>query len=143
MTSTTNTSTNEGIDMAATLEQAGSDALRRSQSMIGQAVKSGTNVLADRIEHYTNLGREIADMLRDRQEPQAADVLQALSARGNEFARYLRNTEPPQLWADAQRFGRDRTWVVTGVGLAGGLALARAVRAAAGNDDYTERFARY
>jgi hypothetical protein len=114
--------------------------------MIGQAVDRGTGIVADRIEHYTNLGREISDMLRDRGEPAAADFVQMVTQRGNDVARYLRTSGGTQIWNDAQSFARGRTWLLTGAGFMGGLALARAVRSTQYNDDgetsvYTDSYA--
>lgn len=105
--------------------------MKRSQSMVNQAVDRGTGMLADRIEHYTNVAREIGDILRDRGEPQAADFVQSLAQRGTGVARYFRNSDGGKMWADAQEFARGRTWLLTGAGFIGGLALARAVRTAA------------
>lgn len=117
--------------MAATFDQTRSEVLRRSQSMMNQAVDRGTGMLADRVEHYTNVAKEIGDILRDRGEPQAADVVQSLAERGQSAARYLRNNDGMKMWSDAQDLARGRTWVLTGAGFIGGLALARAIRTAA------------
>lgn len=124
--------------MAVSLEQTGSTLLQRSGSMVGQAVDRGTGLLADRVEHYTNVAREIGDILRDRGEPQAADMVQTLSQRGTQVARYLRNNDGGKMWSDVQNLTRGRTWLLTGVGLISGLALARAIRTAAdgGGDDW-------
>jgi hypothetical protein len=111
--------------------------VRRSQGMINQAVDRGTGMLADRVEHYTNVAREIGGILRERGEPQAADLVETVSQRGIEVARYLRNNDPASMWNDAQDLARGRTWILAGAGFLGGLALARTVRTAAG--DYEQR----
>ncbi|HET6896054.1 MAG TPA: hypothetical protein VFH72_11790 [Candidatus Baltobacteraceae bacterium] len=111
--------------------------VRRSQGMINQAVDRGTGMLADRVEHYTNVAREIGGILRERGEPQAADLVETVSQRGIEVARYLRNNDPASMWNDAQDLARGRTWILAGAGFLGGLALARTVRTATG--DYEQR----
>jgi hypothetical protein len=111
--------------------------VRRSQGMINQAVDRGTGMLADRVEHYTNVAREIGGILRERGEPQAADLVEAVSQRGIGVARYLRNNDPASMWNDAQDLARGRTWILAGVGFLGGLALARTVRTA--TSDYEQR----
>lgn len=120
---------NEGISMAVRSEQSG-DLMRRSQTMINQAVDRGTSLLADRVEHYTNVAREVGDVLRERGEPQAADLVQGLAQRGQDAARYFRSRDGVALWSDAQDFARGKTWLMAGAGLVGGLAVARAVRTA-------------
>ena len=111
--------------------------VRRSQGVINQAVDRGTGMLADRVEHYTNVAREIGDILRERGEPQAADLVTTVAERGVGVARYLRNNDTVRMWNDAQELMRGRTWIVAGAGFLGGLALARTIRTAAG--DYSSR----
>ncbi len=125
---------NEGIEMAVSFDTG--EIVRRSQGMINQAVDRGTGMLADRVEHYTNVAREIGGILRDRGEPQAADLVENVAERGLGAARYLRNNDTAAIWQDAQELARGRTWLLAGAGFLGGLALARAVRtAAAGNEE--------
>lgn len=109
--------------------------VRRSQGMINQAVDRGTGMLADRVEHYTNVARDIGDILRERGEPQAADVVQSVAERGIGVARYLRNNDTSTMWNDAQDLLRGRTWLLAGAGFLGGLALARTVRTAASDSE--------
>jgi len=128
--------------MTVSLEQTG-DLLRRSQGMLNQAVDRGTTLLADRVEHYTNVAREVSEVLRERGEPEAADVVQTLAQRINQASRYLRASDGKALWDDAQQFARGKTWLLAGVGFVGGLAAARAVRTAAGynGQDYVDSYA--
>jgi hypothetical protein len=124
--------------MSVSFEQTGGDLMRRSQTMIGQAIGRGTDLLADRIEHYTNVTREVGDILRERGEPQAADLATTLAERATGMARYLRNSEGTQIMSDMQDFARGRTWLLTGVGFVSGLAIARAVRTTADYASQTE-----
>lgn len=124
--------------MAISLGQTGEELVKRSQTFIGQAVGRGTGMLADRVEHYTNVAREISDILRQRGEPAAADMVQTISQRAEGMAGYLRRTDGSQIWNDAQAFARERTWLITGVGFVSGLALARTIR----NAGYTSRWER-
>jgi hypothetical protein len=133
--------------MAVRYEQTDGDLARRSRTMIDQAVGRGTDLLADRVEHYTNLTREIGDILRDRGEPQAAELATTLAERATGMARYLRNSDGSQIIGDLQEFARGRTWLLSGVGFLGGLAIARAVRTAAdggasiAQEDYRDEYA--
>lgn len=123
--------------MATGYEQP-SDLVRRSQHMINQAVDRGTTLLADRVEHYTNVAGDVSQVLRDRGEPQAADLVQTFTQRAVDAARYLRNHDGSELWSDWQMFARDKTWLLAGAGFLGGLAVARAVRTAAGAGQWEE-----
>lgn len=115
--------------------------VRRSQGVINQAVDRGTGMLADRVEHYTNVAREIGDILRERGEPQAADMVQIVAERGVQVARYLRNNDTMTMWNDAQDLARGRTWLLAGAGFLGGLALARTIRTATSEREYRESYA--
>lgn len=130
--------------MAVTYEQTKNDMVSRSKSMINDAVGRGTGLLADRIEHYTNIAREVGDILRERGEPQAADLAVSVSERVQGAARYLRNSDGTQILGDLQDALRGRAWLLTGVGFVGGLAIARAVRTgaeySARQSEYTENY---
>lgn len=116
--------------MAVGFEQPG-DLLRRSQTMMNRAVDRGSTLLADRVEHYTIVARDVCETLRQRGEPQAAYAVETLAGRASDVARYLRASDGSQLWADVQQFSRDKGWLLAGAGFLGGLAAARAVRTAA------------
>lgn len=115
------------------------DLVGRSRTMLGQAVDRGTGLLADRIEHYTNLARDVSDVLRERGEPQAANVIADVSSRGTSIARYLRNSDGARIWSDAQLYAQDKSWLFGGVGLLAGMAVARTVRTAAQGGAQDER----
>lgn len=121
--------------------------MRRSQTLVSQAADRGTKLLADRIEHYVNVARDVSDILRERGEPQTADFVQLMADRARSASQYLRNNDAPRIWNDAQMVARDKTWLLAGVGLVSGLAVARALRTAADSDwdsssPYVDSYAR-
>jgi hypothetical protein len=135
--------------MTTTLQQpstASTDLISRTGGLVNQAVSKGTGLLADRVEHYVNVAREVSDVLRERGEPQAAEFIDSAAGRVNSMARYLRNSDGSQLLSDAQAFAQGRTWFLAGLGLMGGMLAARAVRAAndsgtwGGQTPYVEQF---
>ena len=107
-----------------------SDLWQRSQGMINQAVGRGAEMLADRVEHYGTVASDVGEVLREKGEPQAADLVDMLAGGVSDAASYLRSRDGTSLWSDAQDFARGRTWLLAGIGLAGGMAAARAVRSA-------------
>lgn len=114
--------------MATSLQQ-------RTGGIVQQAVDRGADLVADRIEHYTDVARGIGETLRQRGEPQLASVLDQGISRASDLTRYLRDSDPSRLMSDLQEFARGRTWVMAGAGLMGGLLVARAVRASVSTGD--------
>lgn len=107
-----------------------SDLWQRSQGVISQAVGRGAEMLADRVEHYGTVASDVGEVLREKGEPQAADLADMLADGVSDAASYLRSRDGTSLWSDAQEFARGRTWLLAGIGLVGGMAAARAVRSA-------------
>lgn len=101
----------------------------RTGGIVNQAIDRGTDVLADRVEHYTGVAREMCDVLRGRGEPQAAQILESGVDRMTDMTNYLRQSDGTRLMADVQDFARGRTWLVAGLGFMGGILAARAIRA--------------
>jgi len=66
------------------------DLWERSQGVINQAVGRGTDLLADRIEHYGTVAGDVGGVLREKGEPQAADVVDMLAGGVADAANYLR-----------------------------------------------------
>lgn len=106
------------------------DLWQRSQGVISQAVGRGTELLADRIEHYSTVAGDVGDVLREKGESQAADVVDMVAGGVQDAATYLRARDGAALWNDAQELARGRTWLLAGVGFVGGMAAARALRSA-------------
>lgn len=116
--------------MAVSMDRA-RDLWEKSQGLVNQAVGRGTEMLADRVDHYSDIAHDVSDMLRDKKEPQAADLIEMLAGGAHDAAQYLRDSDGSALWNDAQHFARGRAWLLAGMGLIGGLAAARAVRSSA------------
>ena len=115
---------------------------QQTGGMINQAVDRGTDLLADRIEHYVGLTRDVCDVLRQRGETQPAQLLESTLTRVDSITSYLRNADGTQLYGDMRDMTRDRAWLLAGAGFITGLLAARAVRAGAyaPQDHYVERF---
>jgi hypothetical protein len=104
-------------------------------------VARGTGMLADRIERYVQVADELESSLRDRNEPQAADLAGMISQRTSDVVTYLRDTDGRALLDDLGSAMHGRGWMLAGVGIAGGILLARTVRAASSDSsdgDYVE-----
>ena len=91
-------------------------------------VGQGTSLLADRVAQYGSVVDSVAITLRKEGEPQAADVAKLLGSRAKTLARYLRAHDGRALLEDFRSFAEGRPWMAAGIGVLGGLALARAVR---------------
>ncbi|MBV9269587.1 MAG: hypothetical protein JO165_00730 [Candidatus Eremiobacteraeota bacterium] len=115
---------------------------RQTGGMINQAVDRGTDLLADRIDYYVSVARDVADSLRQRGEAQPADLLETTIVRVDYVTKYLRDADGTQLYGDVRELTRDRTWLLAGAGFVTGLLAARAIRASAmtPQDEYVEQF---
>jgi hypothetical protein len=102
---------------------------QQTGGMINQAVDRGTDLLADRIQHYVGVTRDVCDLLRQRGETQPAQLLESTLMRVDSFTTYLRNADGAQLYGDMRDMTRDRAWLLAGAGFVTGLLAARAVRA--------------
>jgi ElaB/YqjD/DUF883 family membrane-anchored ribosome-binding protein len=98
--------------------------------IINRAVGYGTNLLANRIDHYVTVARDVSEVLRERDEPQAAGMVETVATRGLELTAQLRAIDARSLWQSAQSMVRERPWLMAGIGVASGLGLARAIRSA-------------
>jgi hypothetical protein len=103
---------------------------QRSRGVINQAVGRGAEILADRVEHYGTVASDIGEVLCEKGEPQVADFADMLAVGVSDAASYLRTHDGTTLWSDAQEFARGRSWLLAGIGVVGGMAVARAVRSA-------------
>jgi len=108
--------------------------------LCSRLVGQGTSMLAERVDEYATVAGEVADALRERGEPQAADAASMLGTRTSACAEYLRSRDGRMLLDDFQSLTQERPWIAAGIGLLGGLVLARAVRASMRRDVYEESF---
>jgi hypothetical protein len=98
---------------------------------VNKAVGQGTDVLADRVERYASIANEVAGVLRQHGESQSARGVEMLGGKVRDVAAYLRDSDGSSLMHDVQASLRGRGWLLAGAGVAGGMALARAMRAGA------------
>ena len=96
---------------------------QQTGGMINQAVDRGTDLLADRIEHYVGLTRDVCDVLRQRGETQPAQLLESTLTRVDSITSYLRNADGTQLYGDMRDMTRDRAWLLAGAGFITGQNL--------------------
>ncbi|MBV8490012.1 MAG: hypothetical protein JO199_05720 [Candidatus Eremiobacteraeota bacterium] len=108
--------------------------------MVSRLVGQGTSMLADRVEQYASIAGEIGNTLRQRGEPQAADVATTIGARTSDVAQYLRTHDGRALLGDVQQFMEGRGWLMAGLGVMGGVLLARTIRASMHRDEYVEEY---
>ena len=112
-------------------------------SKASEAVDSGRGVLADQIgQRSTQLSdqvgsasqtmRRVADQARTEGNDQHARLAEQAADRGDRVSSYLQEVEPEQLLSDVEDFARRQPWVVAGVGLFIGFAVARSLKASSG-----------
>jgi ElaB/YqjD/DUF883 family membrane-anchored ribosome-binding protein len=86
--------------------------------------------------------RQTGEQLRTEGKEQPAKVVEAVSDRTDQLARYLSDTGSREILDDLERLGRARPWVAIAGGLAVGLASARLLKASSRRrfQDYRTRY---
>lgn len=122
--------------MQDTMEQA-QEKVREAGGMAKDFVRNQVDAGADRVGQQlkgTAEGmRSASAQLRDRGNPSAANVMDALASRADQFGDYLLAADAQQLFDDLQEFTRQRPWLVASAGLVVGFAAARMLKAANGD----------
>ena len=73
--------------------------------------------------------RQTGEQLRAEGKEQPAKVVEAVSDRTDQLARYLSDKRSNEILDDVERLGRTRPWLAIAGGLAVGVAAARLLKA--------------
>jgi hypothetical protein len=74
----------------------------------------------------------VAEQARLDGNDQQARLADEAAKRAERVSNYLGDVDPERLIADAEDFARRQPWLVAGVGLIAGFALARSLKASSG-----------
>ena len=109
-----------------------SEAVDRGRGVVADQIGQRSTQLSDQIGSAAQTIRRVADQARTEGNSQHARLAEQAAERGERVSGYLQEVEPDQLLSDVEDFARRQPWVVAGVGLFIGFALARSLKASSG-----------
>ncbi len=111
--------------------QAG-EAIDKGKGAMTEMIGQRSSQLGDQIGSVSETARRVAEQARLEGNAQHSRLAEQAADRGERLSSYLRDVEPDRLLSDVEDFARREPWVVAGVGLFIGLALARSLKASSG-----------
>jgi ElaB/YqjD/DUF883 family membrane-anchored ribosome-binding protein len=109
-----------------------SEAVDRGRGVVADQLGQRSTQLSDQVGSASQTMRRVADQARTEGNVQQARLAEQAADRGDRVSSYLQEVEPEQLLSDVEDFARRQPWVVAGVGLFVGFALARSLKASSG-----------
>ena len=109
-----------------------SEAVDRGRGAVADQIGQRSTQISDQIGSAAQTMRRVAEQARTEGNTQNARLAEQAADRGERVSSYLQEVEPEQLLSDVEDFARRQPWVVAGVGLFIGFALARSLKASSG-----------
>jgi ElaB/YqjD/DUF883 family membrane-anchored ribosome-binding protein len=109
-----------------------SDAVEQGRGAVQRQVGQRSAQLGDQIGAASHTIRQVAEQARTDGNDQQARLADEAAKRAERVSNYLGEVDPERLMADAEDFARRQPWLVAGVGLIAGFALARSLKASSG-----------
>jgi hypothetical protein len=119
----------EAADVVST--KAG-EAADRGRGVVADQISQRSMQISDQIGSASETMRRAAEQARMEGNTQHARLADQAADRGERVKHYLDDVEPEQLLSDVEDFARRQPWVVAGVGLFVGFAVARSLKASSG-----------
>jgi ElaB/YqjD/DUF883 family membrane-anchored ribosome-binding protein len=98
-------------------------------SAVSQRVENASAQAATQLGDISSAFRRTSHQLRGEGKDQPAKVVEAVSDRTDQLARYLSESSSSQILDDLERLGRTRPWVAIAGGLAAGVLAGRLLKA--------------
>ena len=108
------------------------EAVDRGRGLVADQIGQRSTQLSEQIGSASESMRRVADQARAEGNSQQARLVDQAADRSERVRHYLDEVEPEQLLSDAEDFARRQPWVVAGVGLFIGFAVARSLKASSG-----------
>jgi hypothetical protein len=109
-----------------------SDAVEQGRGAVQRQVGQRSAQLGSQIGATSHTIRQVAEQARIDGNDQQARLAEEAAKRAERVSCYLGEVDPERLMADAEDFARRQPWLVAGVGLIAGFALARSLKASSG-----------
>jgi len=109
-----------------------SEAADKGRGVMADQIGQRSTQASDQIGSASETMRRVASQARAEGNTQHARLANQAADRGERLSAYLQDVDPDQLIDDVEDFARRQPWVVAGVGLFIGFALARSLKASSG-----------
>ena len=109
-----------------------SEAMDKGRGVVSDQIGQRSTQASAQIGSAAQTIRRVAEQARSEGNSQHARLADQAADRGERVSAYLQDADPDRLLADAEDFARRQPWVVAGVGLFLGFALARTLKASSG-----------
>lgn len=118
------------VQQAASATQEKAVELRsRSADQVRQQLDTRTTDVGRQAKSVAEALRQSGESLRGQGKGQAASVTDTTADRVEQLGQYLERVDGDQLLRDAERFARQRPWLLAGIGLIGGIVASRMMKA--------------
>jgi ElaB/YqjD/DUF883 family membrane-anchored ribosome-binding protein len=109
---------------------------------VSERVETASSQASTQLRDVSGAFRQTGEQLRSEGKEQPAKVVEAVSERTDQLARYLSASSSNQILDDLERLGRTRPWLAIAGGLTVGLAAARLLKASSQRrfQDYRTRY---
>jgi ElaB/YqjD/DUF883 family membrane-anchored ribosome-binding protein len=121
---------------ASTMQQAASatqdkavELREKSAGQLRQQLDTRTTDAGGQVRNVARALRRSGEELRGQGNDQAAQITDGAAQRVESLGDYLERVDGDQLLRDAERFARQRPWLLAGMGLVAGLVASRVMKA--------------
>jgi ElaB/YqjD/DUF883 family membrane-anchored ribosome-binding protein len=101
----------------------------KSADQLREQLNSRTNGVGSQARSVAQALRRSGENLRGEGNTQAAGITEGAAERVEQLGRYLEQVDGDQMLRDAERFARQRPWLLAGIGLLSGLVASRMMKA--------------
>jgi ElaB/YqjD/DUF883 family membrane-anchored ribosome-binding protein len=118
------------VQQAASATQEKAVELRsKSADQLREQLNTRTNGVGSQARSVAQALRQSGQNLRGEGNAQAAGITEGAAERVEQLGRYLEQVDGDQMLRDAERFARQRPWLLAGIGLLSGLVASRMMNA--------------
>jgi ElaB/YqjD/DUF883 family membrane-anchored ribosome-binding protein len=116
-------------DAASTAQDKAMELRSRGASRLRDQLDTRTTDVGRQARNVAQALRQSGENLRGQGNEQAAGVTDTTAERVEQLGEYLERVDGDRLLRDAERFARQRPWLLAGMGLFAGLIASRMMKA--------------
>ena len=116
-------------DAASTTQEKAMELRSRGADQLREQLDTRTTDAGRQAQEVAQALRQSGEQLRSGGKAQAAGITDMAAQRAEELGKYLERVDGNELLGDAERFARQRPWLLAGIGLVAGIAASRMMKA--------------